>query len=352
MDRVIDDAIWRDTFPKKRDKIASEYIAFFLPSEVLMTTLKQIEALYWIAQLGSFERAASKLNTTQSAISKRVQDLEAKSPTPLFDRTKRSARLTPRGEQLLTLGKQILRLRDEVTAVIETDKPPKRRFRLGVTELTALTWLPRLVGELRSSLPAIELEPEVESSQTLVQRLQQGRIDMIVVPDVFREPWLNYVKVGSAENAWMCSPLMKLPRGTIRLEELADQTMLMQDERSGSGLFYTKWFEEQGITLSRTLSSNSLIALMGLTVSGLGVSYLPRAVADSLIQAGRLRIVASKPALPPVAYVAMTPRGEMPEDHQAMLACIRRCCDFRMSIHSDLHVHRSARTAGTGRRSK
>ena len=38
--------------------------------------IQQMEALYWIVQLGSFEAASSRLNTTQSAVSKRIQELE------------------------------------------------------------------------------------------------------------------------------------------------------------------------------------------------------------------------------------------------------------------------------------
>ena len=38
-----------------------------------MVTFKQLEALYWIGTLGSFEAAAQHLETTQSAISKRIR---------------------------------------------------------------------------------------------------------------------------------------------------------------------------------------------------------------------------------------------------------------------------------------
>jgi DNA-binding transcriptional LysR family regulator len=41
-----------------------------------MVTLKQLEALHWIAELGSFDRAAAQLGTTQSTVSKRIQQLE------------------------------------------------------------------------------------------------------------------------------------------------------------------------------------------------------------------------------------------------------------------------------------
>jgi DNA-binding transcriptional LysR family regulator len=46
-----------------------------LTGDAPMVTLKQLEALYWIGQLGTFERAATKLSTTQSTISKRIQEL-------------------------------------------------------------------------------------------------------------------------------------------------------------------------------------------------------------------------------------------------------------------------------------
>src|SRR6185437_2713914 len=64
-------------------------------------TLKQVEALYWIAELGSFEAAALRLNTTQSAISKRIQELESRFDLEIFDRSRRTACLTPKGEEIL-----------------------------------------------------------------------------------------------------------------------------------------------------------------------------------------------------------------------------------------------------------
>ena len=59
-----------------------------------MINLRQLLALHWIERLGTFERAAEHLNTTQSAISKRIQELEASTGLQLFDRSQRGARLT------------------------------------------------------------------------------------------------------------------------------------------------------------------------------------------------------------------------------------------------------------------
>ena len=40
-----------------------------------MFTIKQMEALYWVSTLGSFEAAADYLNMVQSTISKRIGEL-------------------------------------------------------------------------------------------------------------------------------------------------------------------------------------------------------------------------------------------------------------------------------------
>src|SRR5215217_3997179 len=106
-----------------------------------MMTFKQLEALFWIGELGSFALAAKQLHTSQSAVSKRVHELELLFDTELFDRTQRTARLTEKGEEMFVLAARLLEQRD--AAVEQFSKPGvvERRLRIGVTELTAMTWL-------------------------------------------------------------------------------------------------------------------------------------------------------------------------------------------------------------------
>src|ERR1700744_5848725 len=85
---------------------------FVFPTSVI--TLKQLEAVYWVARLGTFAAAADRLHTTQSAISKRVNELEVFFSTPLFDRSHRAPRLTPKGRELLDTAEEMLQSRDRL----------------------------------------------------------------------------------------------------------------------------------------------------------------------------------------------------------------------------------------------
>ena len=301
---------------------------------VAMPTLKQIETLHWIAQLGSFELAASRLGTTQSAVSKRILELEVEAASPLFDRSRRSARLTERGEEVLAIGRDMLRLEERMAGVLGAKRGFARRFRLGITELTALTWLPRLVRVIRERHPDLVLEPEVEPSATLRDRLRERKVDMIVVPDAFRDPCFAVLPVGEAENAWMCGPGLDVPRGVIPAAALGHWTVLIQGDRSGTGLLCMQWLRENGVDLRPSLSSNSLMALIGLTASGLGISHLPVASVASLLATGQLRRVRTRPALPPVPYVAMVLDGDGSAAASFLLEQVRACCDFGTSIYA------------------
>lgn len=296
-----------------------------------MMTYKQLETLYWIAQLGGFAPAARKLHTTQSAISKRVHELEQTFGIALFDRSQRTARLTEKGEEMFMLARKLLRERD--AAVEQFGKPEviERRLRIGVTELTAMTWLPRLVGLVREHYPKVTLEPDVDGSLPLRDKLLADALDLIIVPDAFTDGRLSTQPVGQVESAWMCRPgLVPVPprRRPVRLHDLAAHRLLVQGNASGTGRLYDAWLRERGVEPADTLVVSNLIALAGLTVSGLGVSYLPRHCLAPLVAAGMLAEIDVHPPLPPVPYVAMVRGDQRSALAGSVIMLAQSCCDF------------------------
>ena len=63
--------------------------------------LDQLEALRALKEEGTTARAAVRLRLTQSAISKRIDALEAEVGAPLIEAHGRGCRLTPAGEALV-----------------------------------------------------------------------------------------------------------------------------------------------------------------------------------------------------------------------------------------------------------
>src|SRR5690606_2961071 len=101
-----------------------------------MLTFKQIEALYWVVQLGGFANAAERLNTTQSAITKRIQELETSFDIQIFNRSGQKATLTRTGEELLEMAADLLGRRDQMLLKTKGCKPFSGSLRPGTTEIT------------------------------------------------------------------------------------------------------------------------------------------------------------------------------------------------------------------------
>lgn len=296
-----------------------------------MLTFKQLEALYWVGRLGGFAQAAHKLHTTQSAISKRVRELELQFDTQFFDRSQRNARLTERGEQMFELAGSLLEQRDVTVERMAQAQAATPRLRLGVTELCAMTWLPAWVAQVRAQHPHLVVEPEVDLSNRLRDRLQADEIDLVVAPTLFDEEGvagLTRTPLAQVALSWMCRPGLVPPGKALRLSQLSTQRLLIQGDTAGTGLFYKRWLGSMGVKAGNPIVCNSLAGRIAMTKAGLGISYLPRQCLQPVLDAGGLALVKISPALPPTAYVCLHKRGRRGTLMSSVAKLAAQCCDF------------------------
>ena len=80
-----------------------------------------IQAFVLVADLGGFSKAADQLHLTQTALTRRIQKLEAYLSVRLLDRTTRSVHLTAVGREFLP---QARRLVNEMTFVVSAPEGP------------------------------------------------------------------------------------------------------------------------------------------------------------------------------------------------------------------------------------
>src|SRR5438034_8799015 len=104
-------------------------------------TFAQLEAFYWVAQLGSVHQAAQRLNIAQPTVSLRLRDLEAAFGAALFARAGRHLRPTDDGKALVARAAAIL---DEMARIREQRGHGEisGHVRVGVAEGFAMVCLP------------------------------------------------------------------------------------------------------------------------------------------------------------------------------------------------------------------
>ncbi|MCC6193084.1 MAG: LysR family transcriptional regulator [Burkholderiales bacterium] len=239
-------------------------------------TLKQIEAFYWTAELGSFSAAAGRLNTTQPAISNRIREFESALDVRLFDADVRAPRLSPKGREVLAVCEQFLHLGKALEDTLGSGESVGGLVRVGAADTVALTWLPTLVSRLRTQYPQVEVELIVDLSIHLQARLRERALDIAFLVGPLSDPDVTTRHLGDVRNAWMCAPgLVRGAGKAVTPRDLAALPVFIHSR--GSHLHQTalRWFEAHNVRPTRVHGCNSLSTMIRMTIAGLGVSVLP-----------------------------------------------------------------------------
>lgn len=282
-------------------------------------SLVQIETFYWVAQLGSFSAAASRLCTTQPGISTRIRLLEAQVKGRLFDRGTRAITLTPLGRDLMRLAADFIELSDEFARVSQAQEGLHGLVKIGAADTVALTWLPALMTALSKQFPHVEVELVVDLSLNLHDKVAQGDIDVAFIAGGSARPGYASVRVGRVENRWAASPRLGLAaRATAA--ELAAFPVLTYSRGSHLHQAVIRWFREQDVRPPRLHSCNSLSTIIELTAAGLGVSVLPAAMLEASLSSGRLSLIKTRRAIPSNEFFMVFPEDRSSPFMKALAA--------------------------------
>lgn len=291
-------------------------------------TFKQLEAFLSSVKLHSFSAAAEKLHTTQSAISKRVAELESVVGTPLLHRTAKGLEMTQGGRRLLPLAEEAQRLTGRIAAEMSADHTLKGNFRLGATELIAMTWLTDFVRRIQVQHPALVIEPVVDAGLSLFQGLETNRIDLVVIPGTYWGQDYATVKVGQVDDYWMASPSIPLPDRPLQPAEFANYPILEQSTGAAKNRYYEGWLAEHGFKFNKVLATNSTTVLRQLAIGGFGIAQMALDYVRPDIEAGRLRIVRCDPMPPPMVYSAVYRKDDASAALDGIIDMAVECCNF------------------------
>jgi LysR family hydrogen peroxide-inducible transcriptional activator len=144
-------------------------------------TLRQIRYLVALADEGHFGRAAAAVNVSQPALSVQIREMETALGGRLVERRSRSVVVTPFGREVVRRARRIAQDVRELRQVARWERGLGGRLRLGVIPTVAPYLLPAALPALRSRDLALDLGVREARTGTLLQELDEGALDAIVV---------------------------------------------------------------------------------------------------------------------------------------------------------------------------
>jgi DNA-binding transcriptional LysR family regulator len=268
--------------------------------------LDQLEALLWIARLGSFRAAAQRLHLSQPAVSGRIRELESALGFLVIDRTGHRPAVTPQGVEVLRHAEQMIGIAENFRDRFANHRLGSVSIRLGAADSFAIMHLSPLLRRITDDFPSIRIELDIDFSANLDRKLRAQDLDIAFLTSPGSAPFIRTEPLLPLELAWLASPKLGLGARRILPADLLGYPILTNPRPSHLYRTILDWFAAAGCVPDRLYTCTSLAIIAQLAVDGLGIAVLPLPLAKRELARGKLDKLAATPSLPPhhiaVAY--------------------------------------------------
>jgi DNA-binding transcriptional LysR family regulator len=252
-----------------------------------------LEAFIAIADQGGFRKAAQAVHITQTALSRRLQNLESLLEVRLVERTTRTVALTAIGRAFLPQARRILA--DLGTALVElreSGKAQRGDFSIACVPTVGIQYLPRILQEYSKSHPRNRIKILDHASAAVADAVLRREAEFGIQvagplhPDLVAEPLLEdrFVLICRADH-----PLARRTR--LSWKELESHPLILAGEVSGNRPLLDEALRPETVTLQSFYEVQRSSTALGLVAEGVGAAVVP----SLAIQKGaypRIRVVA------------------------------------------------------------
>ena len=240
-----------------------------------MRHLRILELVDEVARTGSIRSAAERLNFTASALTRRVQDLEAELGAVLFERTSRGMRPTEAGDMFLAHARAQLAESERLKSGLEDLQGLRRgKVRVACSQAVAPEFMPRAIGAFRHSYPMIDFEVRVVDHEQAATALASYDVDIALVFSPETLP--GFERLALLEQRLVAL----LPRGhalcekpELRLRDCAAHPVALPDRSTGGRQLLDAFSARTGIPFEVAIESNSFEFLRRSVVQSGLVSF-------------------------------------------------------------------------------
>ena len=143
--------------------------------------LNDLHVLMRVVEAGSMNKAAALLNTTQSAVSRSIAELERTIGVRLLDRSPQGVEPTNYGRTLLSGGAAVFDdLRQSLKSIEFLADPTAGEVRIGCNPFLAASFVSAVVDRLSRRHPRIVFHLVTAYVETLHRQLSERNVDLLV----------------------------------------------------------------------------------------------------------------------------------------------------------------------------
>ncbi len=246
-----------------------------------MLNIYTLHYFYVTAQHLNFSKAAKHLYITQPALSKQIQQLEDQLQVKLFDRTKRSVKLTDAGLVLLDHCRNIFQdISNLETAMDQFRKEVRGSLRIASTPSLGNYLLPDFLKSFSTQFPQIMLHTIFKPIDDVVYMLKTGELDFGLLNTDETFEGLDTKSMGGQPLIFICSKNCEhecsvQQRESMPVESLEKCRFISFSKQSQIRQAVDGLVRDHKLQLDTVIESENIEIIKSMVIRGMGGSIVP-----------------------------------------------------------------------------
>ena len=207
------------------------------------------ETFLTLCSCTSFTQAAEFLHITQPAVSQHIKYLEEFYGCKLFDTANRKTRLTPQGELLKEFAMTVFSDSKHFKENIRSVQTDTLKFSFGATLSIGEYVMPKILSRLLAQYPDMKFHMSVANTQVLLERLNHGELDFIVVEGLFDKSEYDSTLFSLEKFIAVCSPESGYAKQEVSFKDLSESRLILREQGSGTREIFENILQKNNYTL-------------------------------------------------------------------------------------------------------
>ncbi|MDD4773279.1 MAG: LysR family transcriptional regulator [Eubacteriales bacterium] len=252
------------------------------------------ETFLALCAAGSYTKAADLLHITQPAVSQHIKYLEEFYGCKLINTTNRKLTLTRQGELLKEFATTVSSDSKHLRENIRSHQTETALFSFGATLSVGEYVMPEILSRLLTAYPDIKFHMSVANTRILLERLNNGELDFLVVEGLFDKSKYDATLFSLENFIPVCSPESALANKEVDFSEITSSRLILRERGSGTREIFENILQKHNYSIhsfEKMIEIGNMAAIKKMVSGGLGITFLFEAAAKKEIEDGSLSVI-------------------------------------------------------------
>jgi DNA-binding transcriptional LysR family regulator len=252
-----------------------------------------VQAFISIADQASFQRAANQLHISQTAITRRLQNLETHLGVKLIERTTRSVALTATGSAFLPQARRLMsELSNALVEIFESGKARRGDVCIACVPTAGIQFLPRIMQEYSDSFPHNRITILDHSSAAVVDAVLRREAELGINVAQTHHPDLTSIRLLTDQFTLICRDDHALAnKNSLAWKQLAPYPLIFAGGANANRNVLDQALGSSKVKLQLFYEVQRSSTALGMVAEGVAIAVVPQLA----VQKGaypRLRMIA------------------------------------------------------------